>query len=149
MPIASVEMTFFAGILAIVHWLLRVWASLIVIWFRLLAVVRLPALSRSTVDSVRRHLAAVDRIPIHVSLVFVEDDISLTDVAKLVVWSVVAGIAYITIYDHRGIYLFLFIYPRRKDHVATYTVGKSTNIITCTETQSQRMKNKRKHYMKN
>jgi len=27
--------------------------------------------------------------------------------------------------------------------VATYTVGKSTNIIICTETQSQRMKNKR------
>ena len=45
--------------------------------------------------------------------------------------------------------IYLFIYRRRKDHVATYTVGKSTYIITCTETQSQRIKNKRKHYMKN
>ena len=101
-------MTLFAIFLAIVHWLLRVWTAVIVIWFRLLAVVRLPTWSRATVDSVRRRLATVDRIPIHVGLVFVEDDISLTDVAKLVVWSVVAGIAYITIYDHRGLY-FCFI----------------------------------------
>ena len=95
-------MTIFAIILAVIHWLLRVWTTVIVVWFRLLAVVRLPAWSRVTVDSVRRKLATVDRIPIHVGLVFVEDDISLTDVAKLVVWSMVAGIAYITIYDHRG-----------------------------------------------
>ena len=103
--IADIKMTIFAVILAIVHWLLRVWTTVIVVWFRLLAVVRLPAWSRATVDSVRRRLATVDRIPIHVGLVFVEDDISLTDVAKLVVWSMVAGIAYITIYDHRGFVL--------------------------------------------
>jgi len=96
-------MTIFATVLAIVHWLLRVWTTVIVVWFRLLAVVRLPAWSRITMDSVRRRLATVDRIPVHVGLVFVEDDISLTDVAKLVVWSMVAGIAYITIYDHRGL----------------------------------------------
>jgi len=95
-------MTVFAVILGIVHWLLRVWTSLIVIWLRLLAIVRVPTWSRATVDSVRRRLATVDRIPIHVGLVFVEDDISFADVAKLVVWSMVAGIAYITIYDHRG-----------------------------------------------
>ena len=99
------KMTIFAVVLAIVHWLLRVWTTAIVIWLRMLAVVRLPAWSRATMDSVRRRLAAVDRIPIHVGLVFVEDDISLTDVAKLVVWSMVAGIAYITIYDHRGLWV--------------------------------------------
>jgi len=27
-------------------------------------------------------------------------------------------------------FIYLFIYPRRKDHVATYTVGKSTYIIS-------------------
>ena len=100
--IENVKMTFFAVVLAIIHWLLRVWTAVIVVWFRLLAVVRLPAWPRATMDSVRRRLACVDRIPIHVGLVFVEDDISLADVAKLVVWSMVAGIAYITIYDHRG-----------------------------------------------
>jgi dehydrodolichyl diphosphate syntase complex subunit NUS1 len=41
-------------------------------------------------------------LPVHISLVVVEDDISLTDIARLVAWSMVAGIAYVTIYDHKG-----------------------------------------------
>jgi len=100
--IQDTKMTIFSAVLSIVHWFMRVWTTVIVVWFRLLAVVRLPVWSHSTVDSVRRRLAVVDRIPVHVGLVFVEDDISLADVAKLVVWSMLAGIAYITIYDHRG-----------------------------------------------
>jgi len=108
-------MTIFAIILALIHCLLRVWTTAIFVWFRLLAVVRLPAWSRVTVDIVRRKLACVDRIPIHVGLVFVEDDISLTDVAKLVVWSMVAGIAYITIYDHRGMCFYVRSLQMRGD----------------------------------
>jgi hypothetical protein len=49
-------------------------------------------------------MASIDKMPVHLSLIFVEDDLSFIDIARLVAWSTAAGVAYVTIYDYKGTY---------------------------------------------
>ncbi|KAK2160436.1 hypothetical protein LSH36_133g02067 [Paralvinella palmiformis] len=43
------------------------------------------------------------KLPLHVGIVVVEDDINYSDIAKMTLWCLALGISYITIYDHAGL----------------------------------------------
>lgn len=45
---------------------------------------------------------SLHKIPHHLGLVFVEDKVSLPDVANIVVWCAAVGISYISVYDNQG-----------------------------------------------
>jgi dehydrodolichyl diphosphate syntase complex subunit NUS1 len=99
------KMSIFDVILAVVHWLLGLTFVISCSCRRLSSFVRrLKTVLRSsdTGSALCKPLTNIDKLPVHISLVVVEDDISLVDIARLVAWSTAAGIGYVTIYDHRG-----------------------------------------------
>lgn len=51
-----------------------------------------------------RELSSLGKLPVHMALLISEDSQSYTDVANLVVWCMAAGISYVTVYDHQGIF---------------------------------------------
>jgi len=53
-------------------------------------------------EEIRRLAERLNKIPVHLGLVIVEDVISFVDIARIVVWSAALGVAYVTIYDHKG-----------------------------------------------
>ena len=89
-------------VLAVIQWCLTVWIALKAVWQRSTAVV-CRTLFPSSTGTITKRLSAVQRRPKHLSLVFVEEDLSFSDIARLVAWSTLAGIAYVTVCDHRGI----------------------------------------------
>lgn len=51
-----------------------------------------------------RHEASrrLRRLPVHLGIVVVEEDLHVVDIVKIVAWSMAVGISYITIYDYKG-----------------------------------------------
>ena len=44
----------------------------------------------------------VEKLPVHVGLLIVEEQPSYTDIANLVVWCMAVGISYVSVYDNHG-----------------------------------------------
>lgn len=44
----------------------------------------------------------LNKLPIHIGFLILEDDILYYDLASLIIWSVILGISYITVYDRKG-----------------------------------------------
>lgn len=44
------------------------------------------------------------KLPVHLTLLITEPEHSFSDVASIVVWCVAAGISYVSVYDHQGIF---------------------------------------------
>lgn len=65
--------------------------------------------SRGTSFSeIHLHSKNLTKLPIHISFLVLEPEISFEDVAKLIVWSMAMGISYISIYDRKGKTIFFF-----------------------------------------
>ncbi|KAM3602827.1 uncharacterized protein V6R79_011531 [Siganus canaliculatus] len=47
---------------------------------------------------------SLEKLPIHIGLLVVEEELSYTDIANLVVWCVAVGVSYVSIYDNHGIF---------------------------------------------
>ncbi|XP_026857498.2 dehydrodolichyl diphosphate synthase complex subunit nus1 [Electrophorus electricus] len=47
---------------------------------------------------------ALEKLPLHVGLLIVEDDHQYTDIANLVVWCMAVGISYVSVYDNAGVF---------------------------------------------
>ncbi|CAL9691806.1 unnamed protein product [Knipowitschia caucasica] len=45
---------------------------------------------------------SVEKLPVHIGLVLVNEEPSYTDVANLVVWCMALGISHVSVYDHNG-----------------------------------------------
>ena len=45
------------------------------------------------------------RLPVHLGIVVVEDDVSFKDISNMVIWCMLMGITYISIYDRSGLCL--------------------------------------------
>lgn len=58
--------------------------------------------SPNSAASIRSDVAHTRKLPVHLGIVVLEDDLNVVDVAKIVVWAITAGISYVTIYDHKG-----------------------------------------------
>ncbi|KAH0511286.1 Dehydrodolichyl diphosphate syntase complex subunit NUS1 [Microtus ochrogaster] len=46
----------------------------------------------------------LQKLPVHLTLLIAELEHSFSDVASIVVWCVAAGISYVSVYDHQGIF---------------------------------------------
>jgi len=95
-------MTFFSLILTTIHWLFALRCLIAQFCVQVAVFVRSAFLCHASSGALYKRLTGLHKLPVHISLVIVEDDISFSDIARLVAWSMVAGIAYVTIYDHRG-----------------------------------------------
>ena len=65
---------------------------------------RIPSLSykKTGVTSAQSDARKMQKLPLHLGMMFLEDDMSYSDIANAVLWSVAMGISYISIYDIHG-----------------------------------------------
>ncbi|XP_036004672.1 dehydrodolichyl diphosphate synthase complex subunit nus1 isoform X3 [Fundulus heteroclitus] len=47
---------------------------------------------------------SLEKIPVHIGFVVVEEELSYKDVANMVVWCMAVGVSYVSVYDHHGIF---------------------------------------------
>ncbi|KAJ8270720.1 hypothetical protein GJAV_G00118490 [Gymnothorax javanicus] len=47
---------------------------------------------------------SLEKLPMHVGLLIVEEELHYTDIANLVVWCMAVGISYVSVYDNQGIF---------------------------------------------
>ncbi|XP_002735327.1 dehydrodolichyl diphosphate synthase complex subunit nus1-like [Saccoglossus kowalevskii] len=57
---------------------------------------------KRTRDRLQSDARSLNKLPLHIGLLVLEDDISYTDVANIVVWCMTVGISYISLYDTQG-----------------------------------------------
>ena len=57
---------------------------------------------KHNLPKLRADSKSLKRLPIHVGIVIVEDEISFADLANLLLWCMAMGISYISIYDVAG-----------------------------------------------
>ncbi|EDO41972.1 predicted protein [Nematostella vectensis] len=96
-------MGFYKFILVFLHILLYIRAIILLVWeaFRNFTTGIFGA--RGNLKEIHLHSKSLQTLPSHISLVILEQAISFSDVAKLVVWCMAMGIKYISVYDHKGI----------------------------------------------
>ena len=76
------------------------------IWSWLLAYSRQLMLPfhKNTLQRIASDAKTLDKLPIHLGIVIVEDDISYTDIANIILWCMAMGISYVSVYDRNGKY---------------------------------------------
>ncbi|KAK3585540.1 hypothetical protein CHS0354_022951 [Potamilus streckersoni] len=85
-------------ILRIVHYLLTV-STFLSSWFY-----RIPSLLYKKADlSARSDARDLQKLPLHLGLLVLEDEFSYKDIANLILWSAAMGISYISVYDVNGV----------------------------------------------
>lgn len=57
---------------------------------------------KSSVDVFRNDARHLKKLPIHLGIVVLEEKLSYTDIANIVIWSLALGISCISIYDVNG-----------------------------------------------
>ena len=94
-------MSFMSFLLRVVHWLCAARDVLV----SLLGIVKKPLqLTSSKPPHYRAQTDVADlkRVPAHLGIVLVEEDVSYEDVSNLIIWCMLMGITYISIYDRSG-----------------------------------------------
>jgi len=78
-------------------------------WF-----LRFHALSFSKTDTciVQSDARKLKKLPLHIGLLFLEDEISYSDIANLVLWSATMGITFISLYDKNGKCIIKVVYDK-------------------------------------
>lgn len=90
-------------ILRLIHYILAI-SSFMKQWL-----LRFPSLSFNKTDSLAAHTDArkLKKLPLHMGMIILEDEISYTDIANFIIWSAAMGISIISVYDRNGKYNFL------------------------------------------
>ena len=57
---------------------------------------------QNTQEKIASDAKTLDKLPIHLGIVVVEDDISYTDIANILLWCMAMGISYVSVYDRNG-----------------------------------------------
>ena len=85
-------------ILRIVHYILAL-GTFLKLW-----IFRIPALAykKSVPRTVQSDARSLKKLPIHVGLLILEDEISYSDIANVLLWSATMGMSYISVYDVEG-----------------------------------------------
>ena len=52
---------------------------------------------------VQKDFENLKRVPVHLGIVLVEDDVSFKDIANMIIWCMLMGTTYISIYDRSGL----------------------------------------------
>ncbi|XP_011498149.1 PREDICTED: dehydrodolichyl diphosphate syntase complex subunit nus1 [Ceratosolen solmsi marchali] len=56
-----------------------------------------------SIVNLRNHLIATSKFPKHLAILLGQEEISITDVVRLISWCTIAEIPYVSFYDHKGI----------------------------------------------
>ena len=80
----------------LVHWLVKA-ENLIGFFYR-----KMVKFQNSPLSQCRQDSKALSKLPLHLGIVILEDDISFADIANIVVWCMAMGISCISIYDRSG-----------------------------------------------
>lgn len=62
-------------------------------------------------SKLRLSCSELSKVPRHIAISFEADDILVPQIQKLVLWSISAGIPYITLYDFEGYRIFITVVP--------------------------------------
>lgn len=86
-------------ILRLIHYVLAL-GTFLKLW-----IFRVPALSykKSVPRTVQSDARTFKKLPIHIGLLVLENDISYSDIANTLLWSAAMGVSYISVYDTDGI----------------------------------------------
>ena len=87
-------------LLYILHYILALKRALFV-WLNRLKPVNL-SFKKQTVSRFLHDSKNLKKLPIHMGVVIVEDEISYADIANIIIWSMAVGIHYISLYDRAG-----------------------------------------------
>ena len=85
-------------VLRIIHYILAL-GTFLNLW-----IFRIPALAykRSVPKTVHSDARTLKKLPIHMGLLILEDEISYSDIANTLLWSAAMGVSYISVYDVEG-----------------------------------------------
>ena len=85
-------------ILRLIHYVLAL-GTFLKLW-----IFRVPALSykKSVPRTVQSDARTFKKLPIHIGLLVLENDISYSDIANTLLWSAAMGVSYISVYDTDG-----------------------------------------------
>jgi len=97
-------MTAHALLLYVMHALITLLEVIYLAWRKLLRGIRVMQQGPNGGGSreVRKLATILERLPVHLGIVNVEDDLSMSDIARVVVWSAALGVAYVSVFDHKG-----------------------------------------------
>lgn len=97
--VLPLKMTTNVIILRLIHYVLAV-TTLMRQWL-----FRIPSLPFNKTNSSAAHADArkLIKLPLHMGMVILEDEISYTDIANFIIWSAAMGISFISIYDTDGV----------------------------------------------
>jgi dehydrodolichyl diphosphate syntase complex subunit NUS1 len=95
------KMTMNVFVLKLIHYLLALAT------FMKQCLFRIPSLPFNKPDSLSAQTDArkLKKLPLHIGMLILEDDMSYTDIANFILWSAAMGISFISIYDKNGEYL--------------------------------------------
>ena len=57
---------------------------------------------KSSVDMIRADARQFKKIPVHLGILVLEDNLSYTDIANIIIWSLALGLSCISVYDVNG-----------------------------------------------
>lgn len=85
-------------ILRLIHYILAI-GSFVRQW-----IFRISSLSFNKTDGLKVQADGrkLKKLPLHLGMIIIEEDISYTDIANFVLWSAAMGISFISIYDSSG-----------------------------------------------
>lgn len=92
---------FYRLILRLIHHILAI-CLLLKQWLTYLPLYAFAYQQKPTISSIKTDARTLKKIPNHLSIVVVENEISFTDVANIIIWSVALGISYISVFDFDG-----------------------------------------------
>ena len=95
------KMTVFRLFLILIHWIISLKDLVVIFYDRLMQLIPF-AKSQNSATGIKSDAAHLKKLPVHLGIVVLEDDLNVADIAKIVVWAITAGISYVTIYDHKG-----------------------------------------------
>lgn len=59
--------------------------------------------SKKNISAIQADARNLKKLPLHLGMLFLEDDISYSDIANAILWSVAMGISFISIFDANGV----------------------------------------------
>ena len=96
-------MGFLKVLLNIVHFILALWTYFVNILGTAVKTLNITA-QKHSLSKIQNDSRCLKKLPLHIGLVFVEENVSFTDIVNMLVWSMAMGITYISLYDRYGEY---------------------------------------------
>ena len=88
-------------LLSLVHYVLAL-RTVLFSWIFGIRRLVIASYHKQTLSRLRADSKTLRKLPLHLGIVIAEDDLSYTDIANMLIWSIAMGISCISLYDHVG-----------------------------------------------